>query len=307
MFIKDDLVNGMINTFVIEIILFLFALILISNLLSLDKSKKIKVALIFAIKFIVFNPVTTYLRYSGFEKEPYIYWISLGNILSILIILALTKMVTRESYTVVVGILTLMIDVLTAALFMVPYEIITSNFMKNGPIFFGEEFSFKNLIIYLCFVAYSIGLLILTNWITKKFADKIIRFIKRAKIAVWIFFIIDMGIGTAGFMVKAIKNDWYNVFYYIVSIALGALIMYEASLYVRKKKAEEVAIENADLNTENEAIKEYYDTLLSGMEQDRKFRHDIDKHMNIIKEMVDEGASEEEIKKYAETIKETYK
>ena len=307
MFIKGDLANGMINTFVIETLLLVFALVIISNLLELDRSKKIQIALIFAIKFLLFNPGTTYIRYLGYEREPYTYWMGIGNFFIVIMIFALTKIVTRESYTVVIGILTLLGDVLSGALYMLPYEAMVASFMKNGPIFFGEDFSIKGFLIYLCFVAYGIGIIILTNKITKKFGDKILRFIKRAKIAVWIFFIIDIGIGTFAFMIKAIKNDWYIVFYYIVSIALGALIMYEASLYARKKKTKEVVIENADLNTENEAIKEYYKTLSSGMEEDRKFRHDLDKHMNVIKEMVDEGASEKEVKKYAETIKETYK
>ena len=58
---------------------------------------------------------------------------------------------------------------------------------------------------------------------------------------------------------------------------------------------------------EKDQITELVDDNGNITEEDRKFRHDIDKHMNVIKEMVDEGASEEEVKEYAESIKETYK
>lgn len=306
MFIKGELINGMINTYVMEILLFLFAYILMCNLLILEKNKRIKIATIFAVKYLIYNPITTYLRFAGYEKEPYIYWISLANILAILLILALAKLVTRESYTVVVGILTLLIDVLSGIFFMLPYEFVTSTFMKKGPVFFGEGFNITKLLIYFCFVVYMIVILVVANVLTKKFNEKVIGFLKRAKIVVWIFFIIDMGVGTAGYMIQAIHYKWYIAVYYIVSIALGVLIMYESSVYVRRKMAKDVEEENDILNIENEKIKEYYDSLTNQLKDDKKFRHDIDKHMNVIKEMMDEGASEEEIKKYAERIKNTY-
>ena len=56
---------------------------------------------------------------------------------------------------------------------------------------------------------------------------------------------------------------------------------------------------------EKEIIEESSEKNLT--KEDRKFRHDIDKHMNVIKEMAEEGASEEEIEEYARNIKETYK
>ena len=84
-------------------------------------------------------------------------------------------------------------------------------------------------------------------------------------------------------------------------------MLYGVSILIRKAMTKEVQEKNEELNKENLTMKEYYKIVNDSMENERKFRHDIDKHMNVIKEMVDEGASEEEVKEYAESIKETYK
>jgi len=95
--------------------------------------------------------------------------------------------------------------------------------------------------------------------------------------------------------------------YYLGTISLGLLMLYGVSILIRKAMTKEVQEKNEELNKENLTMKEYYKIVNDSMENERKFRHDIDKHMNVIKEMVDEGASEEEVKEYAESIKETYK
>ena len=82
---------------------------------------------------------------------------------------------------------------------------------------------------------------------------------------------------------------------------------YLASVYSRKLDEREELERKEELLKEKDQITELVDDNGNITEEDRKFRHDIDKHMNVIKEMVDEGASEEEVKEYAESIKETYK
>ncbi|MBR3173277.1 MAG: hypothetical protein IKF24_01930, partial [Eubacterium sp.] len=94
---------------------------------------------------------------------------------------------------------------------------------------------------------------------------------------------------------------------FVIIMIIGFTIPYIASVYVRKRDAKQELEKKDKLLEEKEQISEANKDSNEMTEEDRKFRHDIDKHMNIIKEMVDEGASEEEIKKYAETIKETYK
>ena len=88
---------------------------------------------------------------------------------------------------------------------------------------------------------------------------------------------------------------------------IGFTIPYIASVYVRKRDAKQEMEQHSRLVEEKEQISEANKDSNEMTEEDRKFRHDIDKHMNVIKEMVDEGASEDEVKEYAASIKETYK
>lgn len=307
MFIKADIVNGMINTMIVETMVFLFAVSLIYKLFNLDKTQKIKIAFICALKFLVYNPLATYLRNTGYDKEPYIYWITLANVVVIMLYVSLTKIVTRESYVMVIGVLALLFDVFGSTLIMIPYNITTVYVMKSEPIFFGPDFDVKLLLIYAVFVAYSIGIIVLLNYLAKKYKDKIRNLVMRAKIVVWIFFALDLGIGTVGYMIKSLYYDWHIFAYYIASIGLGIVIMYEASLYVRRKTAQEVQRENYALNIENAVMKEYYETLSNQIDKNKKFHHDIDNHMGTLKSMIDDNVSKETVTEYANEIKEEYK
>ena len=307
MFIKADIVNGMINTMIVETIIFLFAVIISSNLYQIERSKKIKVALVLGVKFIIFNPAMTYLRNIGYDKEPYIYWIGIANFIAILLYVSITKIITQESYVTVIGINCLFFDLFGSIFFMIPYNVFTIYIMKSEPIFFGAGFDIKNILLYVVLLMYMIGMLVLFNWTTKKFKERINSFIKRAKYLVWIFFVFDLGIGTAGYMIKSLYYDWHIFAYYLASIALGFVIMYEASLYVRRKTAQEVQRENYALNIENAVMKEYYETLSNQIDKNKKFHHDIDNHMGTLKSMIDENVSKETVTEYANEIKEEYK
>lgn len=307
MFIKADIVNGMINTMIVETIVFFFAFTVSCKFFDLDKKKKIKIALIYALKFLLYNPLATYLRNIGYDKEPYIYWIALANVIAVMLYLSITKIVTRESYVLVIGVLALLFDVFGSTLIMIPYNVVTVYIMKSEPIFFGPDFNIKLLLIYALFIAYCIGIVVLLNYIAKKFKDNIIKFLMRAKYVVWVFFAADLGIGTVGYMVKSFYYDWHIFVYYIASIALGFVIMYEASLYVRRKMAKEVQRENYALNIENAVMKEYYETLSNQIDKNKKFHHDIDNHMGTLKSMIDENVSKEAVTEYANEIKEEYK
>ena len=62
-------------------------------------------------------------------------------------------------------------------------------------------------------------------------------------------------------------------------------MLYAVSWFMRLQKEKQIKKENQILSIENAVMKEYYNTLKFQMERTRKFRHDIEKHMNLIKDI----------------------
>ena len=75
--------------------------------------------------------------------------------------------------------------------------------------------------------------------------------------------------------------------------------MYEISWLVRLRKEKQIKEENKILNIENAVMKEYYNTLKYQIEMTRKFRHDIEKHMNVINDMITQDGDNAEIENIA--------
>ena len=65
---------------------------------------------------------------------------------------------------------------------------------------------------------------------------------------------------------------------------------------MRLQKEKQIKKENQILSIENAVMKEYYNTLKFQMERTRKFRHDIEKHMNLIKDIQTSKRSKQDIK-----------
>ena len=307
MFLKADIVNGMINTMIIETIVFVVSLIVAKYILKPTKKQYIGIIIIMAFKFVLFNPLMTYFRNSGYEKEPYTYWMSIANVFVAFLVVALLRLITKKSYAIIMGAVSVFFDIVMIFFYMFPYYFVTMYWMKSEPFFFGNNFDINLLWKYGILIIYLIIITILFAKFCKKFADKIIKIISKAPVVAWILFFADLSVGTVGYLYNSIFYDKRIFMYYLGTITAGLIMLYGISILVRKAMTKEVQEHNQELSKENATMKNYYKVVNETMENDRKFRHDIDKHMNVIKEMIDEGASEQEIKEYAESIKETYK
>ena len=307
MFLKADIVNGMINTMIIEIVVYVVSLIVAKYILKLNKKEFIRVVFIMAIKYIIVNPIMTYFRNTGYNKEPYTYWMSITNIFVAFLIVSLLILATKQSYALIMGSISILFDIVMVFFYMVPYYAVTIFWMKSEPFFFGKDFDINLLWKYGVLIFYFIVITILFARFCKKYADKIRGIINRVPIVAAILFGADLAIGTVGFLYNSIFYDRKIFMYYLGTVALGLFMIYGVTILVREERAKKLREENKKLNLENEKIKERSGKSNKNAEEDRKFRHDIDKHMNVINEMMEEGASEEEIKEYAEGIKETYK
>ena len=123
----------------------------------------------------------------------------------------------------------------------------------------------------------------------------------------WFWWILVLLFFASGYLVTAFnQGDSLIMIISIVMIALTVLILYEMSWWVRIRKEKQIKKENQILSIENAVMKEYYDTLDYQMERTKKFRHDIEKHMNVLKEMVQSKENTEELLSYAAQIEEQY-
>lgn len=93
--------------------------------------------------------------------------------------------------------------------------------------------------------------------------------------------------------------------YIIVVSVLSVLFLYETLWFWRWRKNQKTEQENRNLRYKNSVMKEYYDTLENQMDVIRKFHHDINKHMDVLNEMMDK-MNTSELKLYSEQLEEVY-
>lgn len=102
------------------------------------------------------------------------------------------------------------------------------------------------------------------------------------------------------------KDHSFEVSRYIIVVSvISALFLYETLWFWRWRKNQKTEQENKNLRYENSVMKEYYDTLENQVEVVRKFHHDINKHMDVLNEMLGKMETPE-VKLYSEQLEEVY-
>lgn len=91
----------------------------------------------------------------------------------------------------------------------------------------------------------------------------------------------------------------------IIGLIFIILFLYEFLWFWHWRKNQKVEKENQKLRYENSVMKEYYDTLEHQMQMIRKFHHDINKHMDVLKGMADKMETLE-LEMYSEQLEEVY-
>ena len=166
------------------------------------------------------------------------------------------------------------------------------------------DFTKKNTIVYIFTLVLMSGGIILERSILRKYLSG---FYKKRFKRKWIWWGLVLVFNISGYIVTALNEG--NSLYLItnvVMIVVTVLILYETSWLVRYRIEKRTKKENRILSIENAVMKEYYDTLDYQMERTKKFRHDIEKHMNVLKEMVQSKENTEELLSYAAQIEEQY-
>ena len=192
-----------------------------------------------------------------------------------------------------------------------------------------EEFlAFPPLFLYLCvyriytgewhglndmyaslgwYVIIGVALTLVGIWIYKYFVEIVFgnyaKWELKRKGIYW-GFIIVMILITYGSVWTKDHSFVVNRYIIVVSV-ISVLFLYETLWFWRWRKNQKTEQENKNLRYENSVMKEYYDTLENQVDVVRKFHHDINKHMDVLNEMVDKTETSE-FKVYSDQLEELY-
>ena len=303
---ENNFINELIGYGFVEIFACIACIITAYYLCKVRKKMMPVLIAAYVMKIFFANIFTQWLTIKVFTGPTDRYYVSFINILFGMALVALVKVASPARLSEIF-VMTLMNDALAIIFFIGPYYLIR-HFLGQDQFYVIDSPNLAKsiLMILLLMVIYTIGVFII-RIICKKLSKYYNFKHKTTRVIAYIVFIIALlSSFTNYYNDEAYKHGNLNVLFILI-VVLGVIMPYLASVYSRKLDEKEEMERKEALLKEKSEIDEVTNASEKMREEDRKFRHDIDKHMNVIKEMVDEGATEEEVKEYAESIKETYK
>ena len=303
---ESNFINELIGYGFVEVFACIACIFTAYYLCKVRKNKMPILICAYVGKIIFANIFTQWLTIKVLTGPLDRYYVSFLNILFGMALVALIK-VSSPARLSEIFVTTLMNDALAVIFFIGPYYLIRHFLGKDEFYVINSPNILKTIMmIVILAIIFTIGLFII-RLICKKLSKYYDFKHKVTRVIAYIVFIVALLSSFSNYYNdEAYKHGNLNVLFVFIVI-LGVIMPYLASVYSRKLDEREELKRKELLLKEKNQITEIADDSGNITEEDRKFRHDIDKHMNVIKEMVDEGASEEEVKEYAESIKETYK
>lgn len=298
MLLNESNINVVLfNSAIYEIFVIAVMYIFISNILELNKiQKRVFLAIFFASMFPL-NMFRVIVQYYYEELTNKTIVILLIMFATTVIYISALKIITTLDYLHIF--IADMGAQIIAGTFVGGMFILSSKIVKRPwEMLVQLKMSIQNVIIFL-----SINLITLfICLILKKLIVKYTKNFCKEKIKYkWLLWGIVVIFNVGGFIATtAGELPKRNVM--ITSIGLiicFIFIMYEISWLVRLRKEKQIKEENKILNIENAVMKEYYNTLEYQLERTRKFRHDIEKHMNVINDMIAQDEDNAEIENIA--------
>ena len=300
---SKEVITILMNGATYEIFIIIAMYIGFKILLNLGKTKGKIFFVIFFLDMFFLNMPQLYLKTYGNNLKYADFAVSILSVINTIVYIVALKILTENDY----------LHIFLADMFS---AIIANAFgmgvYVSGAGIIGEtyqtllslDFPIKNIIVYVAALLVMTGLVYAERILIKKYFSD---FYKKKLKMKWLWWILIFLFSASGYMVTAFnQGDTLIMIITIVMIALTVLILYEMSWWVRRRKENQIKKENQMLSIENAVMKEYYDTLGYQLEHTRKFRHDIEKHMNVLKEMVASKENPEELLNYASQIEEQY-
>lgn len=301
--ISEEAAITIINGAAYEIFMIVAMYFIFEIMLHIEKSKRKAFFIIFFLDMLIINVTEIYIKY--YYENAYQGKIIIAVLATIntVIYIAALKIMTESDY-LHIFLVDMFAEIIGSAICFSSYGGMAKLVGATQNSLLCPNMNYKRILAFIGAIVLMSALIYLERVIVKKYlSDFYKKQIKIKKIS-WgsiIFFYVSGYIVTASY-----DGDTAMLVTNIVMIVLVILILYEVSWWVRQRKEKQIKKENQILSIENAVMKEYYDTLEYQLERTRKFRHDIEKHMSVLKEMTTSRENGEALMNYALQIEEQY-
>lgn len=301
--INEEVVRILANGAIYEIFIVLAMYQVFEIMLNLGKQKRKIFFAVFILDMMATNIPMIYLKYYEQSYAYVDFIIFVLSVINSLVYIGALKILADNDYLHI-----FLTDIVAAT---IAGGIVSSiyNWMinivgKKQEMIFSMYLTYHKIPVVLLLILVVMPFILLERIILKKVASN---FYKRHLKYRWLYWGIVLVFYFSGYIVTAISDGdltfWITN---IVLLSLSILLLYEVSWWVRRRREQQIKKENQILSIENAVMKEYYDTLDYQMERTRKFRHDIEKHMTVLKEMLSSSENKKELMDYAKQIEEQY-
>lgn len=284
------MVTTVLNFALQEIFIIIMMCMTFNIILHIPKEKRKIFYIIFTLSMYIFNVQVVYLQYFG-TWIPYVTTNSkiLMSVNTLLYIITL-KVITGLDYLKIL-LADAFAQMMCGIVVFIPFTVL-AKVTKEGAYSIVHLHSGVENILGLIATMIIISLLIvLYRKIIKHYLAKFYRWKLKARGALWGFIVVFTAGGLFTTSGDAYKGDDVMIATSGGLVVFWVAVLYVASLVIRSYKEKQLQEESTILTIENTVMKEYYNTLEYQLEHTRKFRHDIEKHMNVIKEMLEKRES----------------
>ena len=299
----NDVIITLINGGFYEIFLIFAMYYSFVILLGIEKSKRRIFLPIFFVSMLTFNLTIMYYTYFGDESVNNKCIILMLQGINTLIYFCTLKVITKKKYLEIFS-SDMIAQIISIVISFTPITIIAHILGKKQRTLIKLELSLNNIITFATVLVIMIVLIAIEKYVLKRFFDDYFKSEIKHRIFWWIIVLIFT---ISGLTTTAIQSgSTIFIAMNIIMIIIMFSVLYAVSWFMRLQKEKQIKKENQILSIENAVMKEYYNTLKFQMERTRKFRHDIEKHMNLIKDIQTSKRSKQDILKYVGQIEEQY-
>ena len=269
----------------------------IAEVLCLDKKQRKIFFVVFFMSMLPLNLLRFYIQYyvNDLPNKSAV----MGVIMALITVIYISalKILTNLDY-IYIFIADMCSQIVMGTTIGMPYVAIARLAGRTEKDFLHIPFGKKDIfLICVLIVVYTIILRLLGKFFRKKLSF----FVKRPLKHRWILWTVVIVFNLMGTV--TLTPVFYGKYDVILSSVLMAAffvaVLYEIAWLVRRNREKQLKEENRVLNIENAVMKEYYNTLKYQIEMTRKFRHDIEKHMNVINDMIAQDGDNAEIENIA--------